>query len=467
MKEPSHGNRRPPAVSNPRPNVIWVFGDQHRAQATGYASDPNVYTPNLDRLATEGTLFSGAVAGCPWCTPFRGSLLTSSYPNHCVRRTPEQMNPDMPTIAEPFRGAGYHTAYFGKWHLDGHQEATGRAAHHHVPRERRGEFGTWMAYENNNSQYDCWVHGHGEDAAEVDLYRLPGYETDCLTDLLLDYVQRRAPSAGSNERGTDDAPQEPFFAILSVQPPHGPYVAPVAYMQRHTPGRVQLRPNVPPMKSLRRQVRQRLAGYCAMIENLDHNVGRIRDLLDETGLADNTYILFFSDHGDMHGSHGYFGKSQPWEESIRIPFIVAGPEPYYVHRSGRNHAVINHVDIAPTTLGLCDIEVPDWMSGYDYSHHCRRDRTASSPEPESALLQHLVCKRAAFDRTWRGIVTRDGWKYICVEHQPLHLFNLNDDPYELVNQAFNHSYRAQRERLQGELDSWLQRTGDSFPLPEL
>lgn len=299
MKEPSHGARRPPDDSNPQPNVIWVFGDQHRAHATGYAGDPNVYTPNLDCLATEGTLFASAVAGCPWCTPFRGSLLTSCYPNRCVKRTPEQMNPDMPTIAEPFQAAGYRTAYFGKWHLDGHQESTGRAAYHHVPRERRGGFGTWIAYENNNSQYDCWVHGHEEDGAEVDLYRLPGYETDCLTDLLLDYVHRWSPAAGSNERGGGDSPREPFFAVLSVQPPHGPHVAPPAYMKRHTPGTVQLRPNVPPVEPIRRGARRRLAGYYAMIENLDHNVGRIRDVLDETGLADSTYIVFFSDHGDM------------------------------------------------------------------------------------------------------------------------------------------------------------------------
>ena len=125
--------------------------------------------------------FRGAVAGCPLCCPFRGSLLTGRYPHECVPGHEYRMPPEQPTVAHAFGEAGYHAAYFGKWHLDGWHERDGRAALHVVPPERRGGFDEWVGYENNNSQWDCWVHGG--DGADDRPYRLPGYETDCLTDL--------------------------------------------------------------------------------------------------------------------------------------------------------------------------------------------------------------------------------------------------------------------------------------------
>ena len=149
-----------------RPNVIWIFGDQHRAQALGCAGDPNVHTPNIDRLAEEGLTFTGAVGGCPLCSPYRGALLSGRYPHNSVPGHEHRLLPAQPTIAHAFNDAGYHTAYFGKWHVDGFHERNGRAAMHIVPPERRGGFQQWVGYENNNSQWDCWVHG-GRGATAV------------------------------------------------------------------------------------------------------------------------------------------------------------------------------------------------------------------------------------------------------------------------------------------------------------
>ena len=350
-----------PQPATSQPNVIWIITDQHRGQATGYAGDPNLSTPNLDRLAAEGVNFSHAVSGFPLCCPFRGSMLTGRYPHHCVPGHEYRMPPEQPTIAQPFKQAGYHTAYFGKWHVDGFHESEGRAAMHIIPPERRGGFDIWVGYENNNSQWDCWVHGGQGDTAFHSC--LPGYETDAMTDLLLGYLDVRA------EQG------QPFFAVLSVQPPHDPYVAPAEWMAHHSPAQVALRPNVPAIPRVVEQARRELAGYYAMIENADWNIGRVLAKLDETGLADRTHVLFFSDHGDMHGSHGMFRKTNPWEESIRIPFLISGLRTAYSHRRGEVTAPINHVDIAPTTLGLCGITVPDWMEGTDYSGHRLRGET--------------------------------------------------------------------------------------------
>jgi len=446
-------------------NAIWILGDQHPAHALSCNGDPNLNTPHLDRLADEGQNYERAVAGFPLCCPFRGSLLTGRYPHECVPGHEVQMPPEMPTVAHAFKEHGFHTAYFGKWHVDGWHERDGRAAFHIVPPERRGGFETWIGYENNNSQWDCWVHGgadhpsgEGEDAFH---YRLPGYETDCLTDLLLDYIRERG-------RAQREGHGQPFFAVLSVQPPHDPYLAPAEWMARHTPGRVQLRPNVPPVAHIEAEARRELAGAYAMIENLDWNVGRIRDILFQEGLDMDTHLIFFSDHGDMHGAHGQFRKTSPWEESIRVPFIVGGVQPRYSGRSGRPPFLVNHVDIAPTTLGLCGIDPPDWMRGHDYSGQ-RLPWRSSSNVPDSAFLQCVIPTGHgdSVDRPWRGVVTLDGWKYVVLEGQPWLMFNLNEDPYELANLAHNTRYRVERKRLHERLAQWIDETGDAFALPDL
>ncbi len=436
-----------------RPNVIWIFGDQHRGQSLGYMGDPNVSTPHLNRLADEGITFTRAVAGFPLCSPFRGALISGQYPHRVTPGHQTQLDPSLPTVATAFNEAGYHTAWYGKWHIDGAQERERRTAMHIIPPERRGHFRKWIGYENNAPQFDCWVHGgEGEDAFH---YRLPGYETDALTDLFIEHLRERA--------GED----EPFFAGLSVIPPHDPYHAPPEWMARHIPARVELRPNVPDIPRIVERARNDLAGYHAMIENLDWNVGRIRAALEELGLYENTHVLFFSDHGDMHGSHGQFRKTSPWEESLRIPFIIGGGPHRYHHDSGFHEVPVNHVDIAPTSLGLCGLEAPAWMQGTDYSGYRLRDREIGDV-PDSAYLQAVVPTGYAhtMDRPWRGIVTRDNWKYVALEGQPWLLFNLNEDPYEQANHAHNSLYHAERRRLQARLAEWIDHTGDSFRLPE-
>lgn len=211
-----------------------------------------------------------------------------------------------------------------------------------------------------------------------------------------------------------------------------------------------------------------------MIENLDWNVGRVVAALTDTGLLDDTAIIFFSDHGDMHGSQGQFRKTNPYQESIRIPFIIGGMIPKYETGSGRPKCPVNHVDIAPTTLGLCGLTPPEWMCGHDYSGHAvpRQRRSNCQPravDPDSAFIQSVIPTGHgdSTDRPWRGIVTDDGWKYVCLEGQPWLLFNLNEDRYEQANLAHNSAFRTKRRELQERLAKWIAETGDEFPLPEL
>lgn len=439
---------------SPRPNVIWIFGDQHRAQSLGCAGDPNLQTPNIDCLATEGIYFNRALIGCPLCCPARGSILTGRYPHECVPGHERPLSPETPTIAHALREHDYRTFYFGKWHLDGYHERDGRAAFHIVPEERRGGFDEWLGYENNNSPFDSWLHGTGQPEPR----RQEGFETDDLTDRLISRLEKWKESGDA----------QPFFAVLSVQPPHDPYVAPENWMARHRPGQVQLRPDVPNLPSIEIRARRDLAGYHAMIENLDWNLGRIRAALSRSGLMENTFLVFFSDHGDMHGSHGQFLKTSPWEEAIRVPCILGGGIPYYAQKRGESDAPFNHVDFAPTTLGLCGITPPATMRGCDYSSRFLHGRAGPS-EPDSAFLQMVepTGHPDSVDRPWRGVVTRDGWKYVCLEGQPWLMFHLNEDPFEQVNLAHNTRYAAERRRLHQRLEMWIRETGDRFPLPSI
>jgi arylsulfatase A-like enzyme len=432
-------------------NVIWIFGDQHRAQTLGYAGDPNVHTPHLDRMAAEGVVMNG-VSGCPLCCPYRGSLLSGRYVHEAVPGHEKQLDPALPTVATAFNDAGFHTAYFGKWHVDGHHERDLRGAFHIVPRERRGGFDTWVGYENNNAQYDCHVHGH-DNEDEVEHYKLPNYETEALSDLFIEHIERRNQAGGR------------FFAALSVQPPHDPYVAPPEFARQHNAADVQLRPNVPAIPWVEKRARRELAGYHAMIEDLDHHVGRIRAKLTQLGLLEDTVIVFFSDHGDLHGSHGQFKKTSPLEESIRVPMIVsAGADLYEHQRAHRPNVLVNHVDLIPTSLGLCGLEVPDWCRGTDLSGHFIKEKSADVPD--SAFLQFVepTGHGHSVGRPWRGIVTSDGWKYACFKNQPWLMFDLNEDPHEQANRAHDPAFLQKRQQLHDRLRQWIDETRDTFAL---
>lgn len=452
------GHEAPEPNPPARPNVIWIFGDQLRAQALSFNGDPNARTPSLERAEVNGMNFEHNLSGFPLCCPFRGSLLTSRYPNHCVPGHEYPLPKGQQTIADVFNANGYNTGYIGKWHLGGWHESNGRAAFFITDPDRRGGFQHWVGYENNNSQWDCWVHGgRGKDAFH---YRLPGYETDALTNLFIQYLNEQATSQ-KNGQG------KPFFAVLSVEPPHDPNVAPEQYMVHFQPERLKLRPNTAQVARVEERARRELAGYYAQIENLDWNYGRIVGALEDNKQLFNTHILFFADHGEMGGSHGMFRKVNPHEEAIRTPMIFSGGLPAYGGlKRGRVPVLSNHVDIAPTTLGLCGIKKPDWMKGNDLSHF-RLAKASPGVDPDSAYLQNVIPTGHpdSINTPYRGLVTKDGWKYVCFENQSWLMFNLNEDPYEEANLAQNNMYRMERKKLIDRLAQWVHDTSDHFTLP--
>ena len=145
-----------------------------------------------------------------------------------------------------------------------------------------------------------------------------------------------------------------------------------------------------------------------------------------------------------------------------MPFLFAGCPQYGRLRTGRTNAFCNHVDIAPTSLGLAGLDVPDWMDGTDWSH-VRTGGEPRGPVPDSTYIQAIEPREES--PAFRAIVTEDNWKYAARENGPWLMFNLNDDPYEMANLATHPAHRQKRRQLHARLQEWIEETNDTFPMP--
>ena len=420
-----------------KPNLVFIFADQWRAEATGYAGNKNVRTPNLDKLAKESVNFANAVSGCPVCSPYRASLMTGRYPlTNGVFLNDVRLSNDAVSIAQAFNQVGYETGYVGKWHLDGDKRIA------FIPKERRQGFKFWRVmgctHDYNNSCY------YGDEDVKQ---RWDGYDAIAQTREVQQYVR---------EHSRD----KPFAVFLSWGPPHDPYeTAPQNYRDLFKPGNLGLRPNVP--KEFEREARETLAGYYAHIAALDDCVGEILVTLKEFGLEEKTIFVFTSDHGDMLFSQGQRKKQKPWDESILVPFLVRYPA--QLGRKGRIIDMpINTPDIMPTLLGLCGVEIPDTVEGKDFSGIVRDvgkagDNAAliSCPSPFGQW------KRSDGGREYRGIRTRR-YTYVRDLNGPWLLYDNREDPYQQNNLCNKPEHSKLQKQMNDILSEKLKETNDEF-----
>ena len=423
-----------------RPNVVFVFADQMRAQATGYAGNRDVRTPNLDRLAGESVNFVNAVSGTPVCSPYRASLLTGQRPlTHGVIINDVSLSDRAVSLAEAFRAGGYDTGYIGKWHVDGQSGRKG-----YIPPERRQGFEHWQVLE-------C-THDYNHS-----LY----YENDSKeTKVWEDYdaiAQARSAAKFIRDRADGD---DPFLLMLSWGPPHNPFqTAPQRYCDLFDPAAIHLRPNVPDEAA--EGARNDLAGYYAHIAALDDCLGELLGELEQAGVADNTIFVFTSDHGDMLGSHNLQRKQKPYDESIRVPFLLRWPGGEGVTPSRTEH-LIDGPDIMPTLLSLAGLEIPETVEGRDLSAAVRGELVA---DDEHALLQCIVpfgeFKRRSGGREYRGLRTLRH-TYVVDLRGPWLLFDNETDPYQLRNLVDEPASAGVRDELHALLTRRLKETGDAF-----
>ena len=426
------------AGADPRkPNLVFVLADQWRAQAAGYAGDPNARTPNLDRLARESVHFTNAVSCCPVCSPFRACLMTGRYPlTHGVFMNDVCLSTDAVSLAQAFAGAGYGTAYIGKWHLDGH----GRSAF--IPRERRQGFAFWKALECTHD------YNHSFYYADEDKKLLwDGYDAIAQTREAQRYIREHAG-------------RKPFALVLSWGPPHNPYpTAPEKYRAMFKAESLVLRPNVP--EKAQAGTRLDAAGYYAHGAALDECIGDLLATVKECGIEDDTVFVFTSDHGDMHGSQGQARKQRPWDESVRVPLLVRYPAAFGTGGKVVD-APINSPDLMPTVLGLCGVEIPKTVEGIDFSGLARGQ---GGPQVEAALI---LCVqpfgewlRARGGKEYRGVRTRR-YTFVRDLEGPWLLYDNDKDPYQMENLVNQPEHAAIQKDLAAILARKLQETRDEF-----
>jgi arylsulfatase A-like enzyme len=427
------------ARAHPRPNVLFIMADQWRAQAFGYAGDPNVKTPNFDQLASESVNFRLAVASMPVCSPTRASLLTGRRAiEHGIFLNDAHLADDETTLAECFATAGYGTAMIGKWHLDGH----GRQAF--IPRERRQGFDYWKVLE-------C-THAYNHSI----------YYSDCPEQLTWQGYDALAQTADAQQYIKDHARSDkPFLLCLWWGPPHSPYTtAPKKYQAMYDPAALQLRPNVPEADA--ETARKELAGYYAHCSALDDCLGSLRKTLSDAGIEKDTLIIFTSDHGDMLRSQGMERKQKPWDESIRVPMLWHYPAA--LGKSGKSmDAVMCSEDVMPTLLSIAGIDIRKSVTGLDYFDYMKG---GANPNAENASLISCVAPFGEFIRSnggreYRGIRT-PRYSYVRDLNGPWLLYDNELDPFQLRNLANDDSSADIRAKLEATLNAKLKAAGDTF-----
>ncbi|MHB0937669.1 MAG: sulfatase family protein [Armatimonadota bacterium] len=410
------------------PNLLFVFGDQWRAQACGYAGDPNVQTPSIDAFARQSVNLRNAVSGYPVCSPYRASLLTGQYPlTHGMIANDQRIAGNPVCFADALDGAGYDTAYIGKWHVHGPKRSA-----FIEPQFRRG-FKQWLGFECTHTYNESHYYADTPEKRQWE-----GYDAEAQTGAACRYLRERAGKT------------EPFALFLSWGPPHDPYhTAPERFRALYRPQDIRLRLNVPEEAAAR--ARETLSGYYAHCTALDTCFGTLLDELERAGLAEDTIVVFTSDHGDMHGSHGLWMKQWPHEESIRVPFLLRWPAglgdtPREVTPP------LNAPDVMPTLLGLCTVPIPGTVEGCDFSPAIRGEEEV---DDDGAYLACFVpfhqFQHANGGRDYRGLRT-ECYTYVRDHAGPWLLFDNDADPYQLHNLAGNVDLCAQfEEKLQRKL----------------
>lgn len=360
----------------------------------------------------------------------RASIITGLHPlSHGVVGNDIRLKSDVPGIAKSLSQAGYRTGYIGKWHLDGPDRGA-----FIPPGPRRQGFEYWAAANCAHRYFESFYYRDSPEPIWID-----GYEPTAQTDLAIDYLRdaKRTP--------------RPFCLFVSWGPPHCPYdQVPTRFRRMYDPASIRARPNAMDYNP------QVIADYYAHITALDWNFGRLIESLDTLGLGQDTLVIFTSDHGDMLFSQGRGWKCKPWSESVIVPFIARWTG---VIPAGREEdAPFGLVNLAPSLLSICGLDVPPEMEGTAYPDMILgRD----GPRPELTPIYLYMRATKPSPDAWRGLVSRTH-TYARFADRPWILYNDADDPYQLHSLVDDPSSRPPLVEMESELDRQLASMNDTF-----
>ena len=423
-------------------NILLIFSDQQQRDALGCMGNPNVITPTLDSLAGRGVRFRRCYSNDPVCGPFRGTLMTGQYSSRCgVMHNTWPLPADATTLADAFNAGGYQTCFVGKWHLGGDGNRP-------IAKSLQGGFQRFRGYQCYNGFRENIVFTDGRQYVK----HYDGHRTDVATDIALEQMHEMAREG------------KPWLLTLAYQAPHYPQQPAEKYAKMYAGRAVVRRPNTQEIDPFTRtwsppsawppdddpdyrryggDLDEYLRLYWALCTQIDANVARLLATLDELGVADDTVVVYTSDHGDMQGSHGLKNKCYPHEESAGIPLI------FYVPRTpaGRvSDALVTGIDLMPTLLDLAGLPACESCDGRSFAPMLRGDdQPLDGPIFSERDNWCMVCCG-----DWKLAADRNGDASLS----PTLLTNLADDPYELTNRVDDPTVAAERADLLKTLEEW-------------
>ena len=421
------------AVKADRPNILFILTDDQRYDEIGFLN-PVLQTPSMDALAAEGVHFSNAFVTTALCSPSRASILTGQMMhNHGVVDNNRPLPEGLELFPARLQAAGYQTAFVGKWHMGGEVS------------EPRPEFDYWASFPGQGTYYPQNAFGgttmlnvNGKQVAQQ------GYITDELTDYLVDFLENRDP-------------EKPFFAYLSHKAVHAMFEPAERHQNQYSDTDIKLgEPPAPdadvplwvlnqrnswhgsefpyhselPLKEFKRQ-------YHRTLSAVDDSIGLVRQWLKDNGLAENTVVMLMGDNGFMFGEHGLIDKRNAYEESMRVPLLVAAP--------GRFEAgqvvdkMVANIDIAPTILSLAGVAAPEHYDGMSFVELPRsvdqQNDTHKDPPWRDALTYEYYWEFNYPQTPTVFALRTDRYKYVQYHGvwDTEELFDLQSDPQEQVN----------------------------------
>ena len=489
-------------MSGDRPNVLLIMTDQQPVSTIGCYGNSVVQTPAQDRLAREGMRFDNFYIAAFPCTPSRATYLTGRYThNHGVMTNNVELDDALPSIGNTFRDAGYQTAWVGKWHLGGnmYRGLTGRGpfddcwVQKRVDSARDFEFvqvegGT--GEDESRSGFDHCVGGWKHFKAYLQTTDLP----DEVKNLPRVGNHQAAPSAPDREHSVsllgEDHHMAHFFAdemvtflnanrdnsfcaVLSFYGPHLPVCPPEPWDSMYDLDDVALPDNYDaPLEDKPRfqwdnartyvrdvlsrdEVRDYVRRYWGYVSYIDAQIERVLNALDANGQAENTIVMFVSDHGDMVGQFGMVYKLTycGYDTLMKVPCLVRWPG--RIEAGSVNMSLNSSVDVMPTLLDLAGVDIPEGVDGESIGGVLKGERDVAREEIFTDLMN-------------RGVMIRQGaWKFV-LNWKPLsggvrdldELYNLADDPHEEHNLAYRD--RARAASMRDRILSWLEETGHPY-----
>lgn len=451
--------------------------DEFRQQAMGFRGEDPVITPCLDKFAKEALCVENAISSYPVCSPYRGMLLSGQYPwsngvitncNTATKGFGVYLKEKQICLTDVLSQNGYDCGYIGKWHLDAPEvseaaylegfRSDGKIWDAYTrPGTRRHGMNFWYAYGCNDKHFKphYWMN---DDKVE-DVRHINQWSVEHETDVAVDYI--------TNNKGYRDE-DKPFILFVAYNPPHMPFEeVPQIYKDRYKKEEEQLltRPNInnrpkeamiehenkseEEQEKIGLQAKKHVKNYFAAVTGVDENFGRILKALEESGLEEDTIVIFTSDHGEMMGSQGLMHKSVWYDESFKVPFLIR----YKGHIApGKKDFFVGPTDLMPTLLelvGLSD-KLPKGVEGVSTAK-------AILGEEEGPSEGYYINTQL----NTRGIKTKD-YTFVTVRNahgdESYILYDTQEDKYQLHNIADEKPavVRVLRERL----EEWLEKTND-------